>query len=119
VGKLVVAVVASTLGFLGSIGPAVANERSGYQAIAARDWTGAERVLLSELRIHPGRPELMLNLAAVYARTGRAAQARQLYAAVLDRPAVAMDMPSGDVRSSHAVAEQALARVPATLAAAR
>lgn len=111
--------LAIAAGLIGSTIPAAANERSGYAAIAAKDWAGAERVLLTELKIHPGRPELLLNLAAVYARTGRADRARELYAAVLDRPAIAMDLPSGEVRSSHMLAQVALARAPAELAAAR
>lgn len=89
--------------------PVHAKDRTGYHAISAQDYAGAERRLTAERRIFPNRPELMLNLAAVYLKTGRAEQARALYAEVLDRPAAAMDMPSGRVASSHAVAGTALA----------
>jgi len=116
-GGLAVSMIGASL--IGLAIPALASERSGYTQIAAQDWAGAERMLLAELRTYPARPELMLNLAAVYVRTGRLEQARDLYAAVLKRRAVAMDLPSGEVRSSHALAELALARLPAQVAAAR
>jgi hypothetical protein len=90
--------------------PAVAADRNGYQQIATGDLRAAERRIVAERRIFPDRPELMLNLAAVYRHTGRDGEARALYAAVLDRPAVAMDLPSGAVASSHDLAQRALAR---------
>ena len=97
-------------------GPAQARDRVGYQAIAAGSLTQAERTLDAERAIFPDRPELMLNLAAVYARTGREAQARALYADVLDRGDVAMDLADGSVVSSHALAHKALARLTTTMA---
>ncbi len=97
--------------------PALANDRTGYQSIATGDLGSAEATLVAERRIFPDRPELMLNLAAVYGRTGRVDAARALYVEVLARPAVSMLMPSGAATSSHAVAERGLARVvPAVLA---
>lgn len=99
----VIALVAAT--------PAIAQDRTGYQAIAAGDFAGAASRLEAERRIFPHRPELMLNLAAAYARTGRVADARVLYADVLAQPAVAMDMPSGAIASSHDVATRGLARL--------
>lgn len=95
----------------------VAADRVGYTAITAGDLATAERVLLAERRIYPQRPELMLNLAAVYRQTGRAAEARALYVAVMDQPAVAMDMPDGSVRSSHALATTAMERLNPVVAA--
>ncbi len=94
----------------GSATSAFAADRTGYTAIAAGNMSVAEQRIVEERRIFPDRPELMLNLAAVYHRTGRDSQARALYASVLDRPAVAMDTPSGAVVSSHDLAERALAR---------
>ena len=89
--------------------PVHAKDPTAHRAIAAQDYAKAERRLTAERRIYPGRPELMLNLAAVYMRTGRAEQARALYQDVLARPEVALDMPSGRVASSHAVADAAMA----------
>lgn len=85
-------------------GSATAKDRTGYRAIAAGDLAKAERNLVAERRIFPQRPELMLNLAAVYARTGRVAEARALYDAALIAPAVELDVAGGNVASSHDVA---------------
>ena len=96
-------------------------DRTGHRAIAARDLPDAERRLVAERRVFPRRPELMLNLAAVYGGTGRAAQARALYADVLAAPPVAMDLASGAVASSHEVATRGMALLerPTTAIAAR
>jgi Flp pilus assembly protein TadD len=103
------------LATLGAATPALAapsanQDRTGYTAIAAGDLSAAEQRIVAERKIFPQRPELMLNLASVYQRTGRDSEARALYAAVLERPAVAMDLPSGAVASSHDLASRALAR---------
>lgn len=91
--------------------PVWAGERTAVEAITTGDLQGAERTLVAERRIFPDRPTLMLNLAAVYARTGRAEPARELYGEVLGRAPVAMDMPSGSVVSSHDVARLGLRRL--------
>ena len=96
--------------------PVLAADRTGYQAIAAGDFVTAAKRIEAERRIFPDRPELMLNLAAAYTRIGRSAEARALYDTVLERPAVAMDMPSGAVVSSHDVAARGLARLPMRVA---
>ncbi|MGA1800094.1 tetratricopeptide repeat protein [Sphingomonas sp. 4RDLI-65] len=88
--------------------PSVTVDRTGYTAIAAGDLSTAEQRIVAERKIFPQRPELMLNLASVYHRTGRESEARALYAAVLERPAVAMDLPSGAIVSSHDLASRAL-----------
>ena len=88
--------------------PATAKDRSGYVSIAAGSLSEAERTLNAERAIFPDRPELMLNLAAVYRRTGRTAEARTLYMRVLERRPIAMDLPSGAVASSHDLARRAL-----------
>jgi hypothetical protein len=98
---------------LASATAAVAGERTATDAIVARNWSAAERTLVAERRIFPERPELMLNLAAVYIGTDRTDAARALYRQVLARPAVAMDMPSGAVVSSHDVARRGLDRLGA------
>ena len=53
--------------------PATAQVRTGFTAISTGSLAEAERVLTRERAMFPQRPELMLNLAAVYARTDRAA----------------------------------------------
>lgn len=100
----------------GLVAPATASERVGYTEIAAGRLADAEAVLTEQSAIHPRSPELMLNLAAVYARTHRAEQARPLYDQVLRSRSVLLDMPGGDVVSSHEVARRGLARLGVTLA---
>lgn len=105
----------------GVAAPAMAQDswpqRTGFQEIAAGNFLGAERTLLEERRANPKSPELMLNLAAVYAKTGRAADARALYDAVLQEKPIAMDMPSGAILSSHTVARTGLRHLPQAIAA--
>jgi len=90
---------------------AVASDRTGYVAIKQGDFDKAEKTLLAERRIFPSRPELMLNLAAVYRNTGRQQEARELYQAVLERPDVLMDVTTERTASSHMLANAGLARL--------
>ena len=98
--------------------PIDAKDRTGYRAIAAGDLVQAERTLMAERRIFPKRTELMLNLAAVYLRTGRVAEANALYSQVLARPATMMELPSGHAATSHRIATTALALLPASVSVA-
>ena len=90
---------------------AMAGDRNATGAIVAGDYQKAEQVLQAERRIFPRRPELMLNLAAVYRQTGRDAEARALYADVLKRESVAMDLLNQRVASSHAIASEGMSRL--------
>jgi hypothetical protein len=90
---------------------ATAGDRNGAGAIVAGDYTKAERMLVTERRIFPTRPELMLNLAAVYRQTGRQAEARALYADVLAHEDMLMEMLNRRTVSSHAIARASLARL--------
>ena len=99
--------------------PALAADRTGFQAIAAGDYRAAEETLVNERRIFPRRPELMINLAAVYARTGRAAEAASLYRAALSADDVEMAMPNGNVASSRRVAQRGLDRLGGVTLATR
>ena len=100
---------AAVTAVLAMAAPVHAKDRTGYKAIAAQDYAKAERRLVAERRIFPDKPELLLNLAAVYLKTGRVAEARALYAEVLDRPATMMDTTSGRSLSSHDIASVAVA----------
>jgi len=88
-------------------------------AIEQGAYDEAEAKLLSELRIHPKRPELLLNLAAVYAKTGRTAEARALYDRVLAQDEVLMDLASRRTVGSHAVAHTGLRKLQALQFTAR
>ena len=83
-------------------------------AIANGSYAAAEKTLVQELRIHPGRPELLLNLAAVYASTGRAGDARALYQQVLSQDDVLMDLSPEKTAGSHAIAQTGLRRLAAS-----
>jgi predicted Zn-dependent protease len=87
--------------------------------IADGAYSQAEARLLAELRIHPGRPELLLNLAAVYAKTGRAGEARSLYTRVLSQDDVLMDLSTDQTAGSHAVAQRGLRRLDTVQFSAR
>ena len=77
-------------------------------AIQSGDYQLAEHKLLAEQRIYPAKPEVLLNLAAVYSKTGRHAEARELYHRVLTLDPVAMDVADGQVAASHLVAGRGL-----------
>lgn len=84
---------------------------TGYEQIRDGRLDVAERIVTAQMRAHPDAPELGLNLAAIYMRTGRVAQAAPLYERILAQPAIAMDMPSGSITSSHDVARRATALI--------
>lgn len=109
----------AVLAVLTLVAPCYAGIRTGYSAIAAGDLQRAETTLTAERRIFPDRPELMLNLAAIYGRTDRADAARALYNEVLAKPEVSMLMPAGAVESSHDVAQRGIARLEPSVVATR
>jgi uncharacterized protein HemY len=57
----------------------------GYQAIKNHDWATAERQLQAGLQQDPGNLSRQLNLAWVYAQTGRKEEAAALYREILRR----------------------------------
>ncbi|RYY24680.1 MAG: tetratricopeptide repeat protein [Sphingomonadales bacterium] len=99
--------------------PASANDRPIPAKISTGAYDDAEKALQAELRIYPNRPELLLNLAAIYAKTGRAGEARTLYAKVLDQRDVLMDVTADKVAGSHAIANTGLKRIQAVQFTAR
>jgi Tfp pilus assembly protein PilF len=56
-----------------------------YRAIVNHDWATAEQQLLAGLQRDPGNSFRQLNLAWVYAQTGRKAEAAALYQEILKR----------------------------------
>ncbi len=103
--KLVVAALAPML-VLAS--PAAAQDGS----VAAREimtgaYAKAEHKLLAQMQAG-ARPEVQLNLAAVYYATGRTQQARALYRDVLAQADVPMNLSTDRTATSHAVATAGL-----------
>ena len=87
-----------------------AEDDLGYQAIRNHDWATAERQLQEGLQKDPGNTSRQLNLAWVYAQTGRKTEAAALYAEILKRDqdrVVSLSSHSGN--SSTVLAQRGLA----------
>ncbi|UYY59442.1 tetratricopeptide repeat protein [Sphingomonas sp. S2-65] len=91
--------------------PALAQDRVATTQISQGAYQDAESRLVEALRADPNRPELLINLAAVYARTGREDAARLLYTRVLSQSDVLMDLSSGRTAGSHMIATSGLHRL--------
>ena len=74
-----------------------AEDDVGYEAIRNHDWAAAESQLQAGLQQEPGNVYRQLNLAWVYAQTGRKAEAAALYREILkrDRDRIASLSPHG------------------------
>lgn len=90
-----------------------------HVTIQRGDYAAAERKLLAEARVFPNKPEVLLNLAAIYAKTGRPSEARALYNRVLALQPVAMDVADGQVAPSHLIAGRGMRQLDAAQIAAR
>ena len=98
-------------------GPAGAQAFNGAAKIARGDYRAAERELIAARAANPDDVDLLLNLAAVYATTGRPTLARALYGQAAAMPDEAVEVASGGTTTSRALASTGLARLPATIAA--
>ncbi|MEH3039478.1 MAG: tetratricopeptide repeat protein [Sphingomonas paucimobilis] len=104
-----VALLGSALAVMGIATSANAQDAQyAHAAITAGNLTSAERALERETRAGSREPEVLLNLAAVYAMTQRPAEARDLYLRVLNAKDASLVMPSSQVASSHDVARRGL-----------
>jgi Flp pilus assembly protein TadD len=102
---------------LGAATAAQAQDFAGAAQIMRGDLAGAERAIQAEQRLFPRDADLLLNLAYVYARTGRQAEARQLYRQVAAQPDELLDMPAQRTARAHAVAAMGLQRLDRQVAA--
>ncbi|WP_182912001.1 tetratricopeptide repeat protein [Sphingomonas cavernae] len=84
--------------------------RYGFDQIAAKDLKAAETRLDAQRAKEPNEPSVLLNLAYVYKKTGRATEAVTLYNEVLAQPDVLMALGDGRPASSHAIALKAMDR---------
>ncbi len=89
---------------VGGTGMASARDVNGAEQIMSGDYVAAERILLREQRLFPHDTDLLINLATVYARTGRASEARRLYALAAAQPDETLDMAGDRTMSSRKVA---------------
>jgi Flp pilus assembly protein TadD len=100
----------SVVASLSGIGEANAQDLNGFQKLQAGDYRAAELEIRQEMRLFPHDPDLLINLATVYVRTGRMAEARALYRDVLARADEELDVLNHGNASSHAVARLAISR---------
>lgn len=103
------ALLGSALAVMGIASSANAQDvQYAHAAITAGNLTSAERTLERETRAGSREPEVLLNLAAIYAMTQRPAEARGLYQRVLNAKDASLVMPSSRIASSHDVARRGL-----------
>jgi len=89
--------------------PVAAQEaRYAHTAITAGELPQAERSLEREARAGSREPEVLLNLAAVYALRNRTDDARALYGRVLAGEDASLVLSSNRVASAHDVARTGL-----------
>ncbi|MES2754758.1 MAG: tetratricopeptide repeat protein [Pseudomonadota bacterium] len=91
-----------------------AGDRHGAAAIQAGDYARAEMILAAEQSGRWTAPETLLNLATVYRHTGRASEARGLYARVLSDSNVLMNVGAPRPLWSHDVARMGMTRLAGT-----
>lgn len=91
----------------------ISKDAAIHKSIVSGDYAAAEGALLPRLRAGEKSPELLLNLAALYAFTDRPEAAQALYRWVLSERDVLMDLSDreGDTRSAHAIARAGLQRL--------
>ena len=81
----------------------------GATAIAAGHLNEAERTLRPVSQADAADPARLINIATVYARTQRAAEAKAALLRVQTLPAEELDLANGSSRSSHMIANAMLA----------
>lgn len=77
----------------------------GLAAISVGDLRAAEAQLMQRLYVAPHDVTALLNLAMVYRKTGRVAQADELYTRVLTRDDVLLDARNGATVWAHDLAK--------------
>lgn len=82
----------------------------GFSAIQRADLAGAEARLNAQRLMEPNEPSVLINLAHVYAKTGRMAQAEALYRQVMAGENVMMLTASNQQLWSHQLARKGLDR---------
>ncbi|TDN77814.1 tetratricopeptide repeat protein [Stakelama pacifica] len=82
-------------------------------ALQRGDLVQAEMALEAQRRASPDMPEVLLNLATVFARTNRDARAVDMYRRVLAQDNVSMKLANGRTMDSHALARIGLASLNA------
>lgn len=93
---------------------AVAQDRadpySNY-AIEAGNFTEAETSLRAQLALEPTKPELLLNLAAIYARTNRLDAAQTMYDRAMQAENVSLLLRPDVAQDSHVIARRGMMKL--------
>ncbi|MBS0502981.1 MAG: tetratricopeptide repeat protein [Proteobacteria bacterium] len=85
----------------------------GFNAIARDDLAAAEARLSAQRAAEPREPSVLLNLAYIYARTGRVDQATALYKQVMASENVLMTTGGRQQLWSHDIAQRGMSRTAA------
>lgn len=85
-------------------------QRYGFNAIQRDDLAGAEARLTAQRAQEPNEPSVLINLAHVYAKTGRLDQAEALYRQVMATDDVLMLTATNRQVGSHQLAQRGLDR---------
>lgn len=101
----------------GGASVASAEAFNGAAQIARGDYAKAERDIVAQRRLYPDSVDLQINLATVYVRTGRTAEARRMYQAVAVQPDEELNLNGRPSAWSHELAAQALRELPTQMAA--
>lgn len=82
----------------------------GFNAIQRSDLAGAEARLIAQRAAEPNEPSVLINLAHIYTKTGRTAQAEAMYRRVLASDNVLMLTGGRQQSWSHQLARRGLDR---------
>ena len=107
--KLVIALLAGAL-VAPAAGAQTQEQRYGFNAIQRDDLAGAEARLIAQRAEEPNEPSVLFNLAHIYGKTGRAAQAEALYRQIMASDNVMMLTGARQQVSSHELAQRGLDR---------
>ncbi len=94
-------------------------DHSGYSQIMSGDFAAAEKMVKKQRNEFPDDADLMLNLAVIYAQTGRINQARSLYNEVLDHADQSLVLAQNRTASAHDIARRGLQRLGTTQVSVR
>jgi Flp pilus assembly protein TadD len=118
--RLSVVIVAAMLGVpAASAATQTRNDPYAHDAIEAGNFGEAEASLRAQLALEPSKPELLLNLAAIYARTNRLDAAQTMYDRAMQAENVSLLLKPDVALDSHAIAKRGMAKLERQRMAAR
>ena len=89
----------------------------GYDALIAGDNSRAIAQIMANERVNRNDPARLINLGQAYARTGRTAEAAQLFLTAMEsRDQIDLILADGKVMNSREAAKQALAKLQSRVA---